>query len=90
VLRLLGISIDDGDACRLVATVLADGSPHALTAAEQITRGVERDLYAVGLSREERTAVLACLEDDANAGLAELRGLLMREHGRGCSGCKRR
>jgi hypothetical protein len=31
------------------------------------------------LTREERTAVLACLEDPPN-GLVELRGVLMREH----------
>jgi hypothetical protein len=61
VLRILGIPIDDDDARRLVATLLADGSPEALTAAEQLTRGVERDLYAIALSRAERTAVLACV-----------------------------
>jgi len=85
LLRILGIPIDDDDARRLVATLLADGSPDALTAAEQITRGVERDLYAVGLTRAERTAVLACLEGPSEA-LAELRGVLLREHrGSRCS-----
>ena len=48
---------------------------------EQITRGVERDLYAIALSRAERTAVLACLEEPPE-GLAELRGVLLREHDR--------
>ena len=62
----------------LIATLLAEGSPHALSAAAQITRGVERDLYAVGLTRPERTAVLACFEDPPD-GLVELRGVLMRE-----------
>jgi len=36
--------IGDEDARRLVATLLADGSPNALTAAEQLEKGVERDL----------------------------------------------
>ena len=79
VLRILGIPIGDDDARHLVATLIADGTPDALTAAGQITKGVERDLYAVGLTREERTAVLACLEDPPD-GLVELRGVLMREH----------
>ena len=43
----------------MIATLLADGTPDALTAAEQITKGVERDLGAVGLTRAERTAALA-------------------------------
>ena len=70
--RLLGIPIT----ARLIATLLADGTPDALTAAAQLTKGVERDLYAVGLTREERMAVLACLEDPPD-GLVELRGALM-------------
>ena len=52
-----------------------------MSAAAQITKGVERDLYAVGLTPEERTAMLACLEDPPE-GFAELRGVLMREHRR--------
>lgn len=40
---------------------------------------MERGLYAVGLSRAERTAVLACLEDPPD-GLVELRGVLMSDH----------
>ena len=63
MLRLLGIPIPGDDARRLIATLLADGTPDALTAAAQITKGVERDLYAVGLTRAARTAVLAYLED---------------------------
>jgi len=31
-------------------------------AAGQITKGVDRDPYAVGLTRQERMVVLACLE----------------------------
>jgi hypothetical protein len=80
MLRLLGIPVTDGDARHLIATLLVEGTPDALTAAEQITKGVERNLYAVGLAPGERAAVLACLEDPRN-GLVELRGALMREQG---------
>lgn len=45
----------------------------------QTTIEEKRELYAIGLTREERAAVLACLEDSPN-GLVELRGVLMREH----------
>ena len=78
MLCLLGIPIEDGDARHLIATLVVEGTPEALTAAEQLTKGVERNLYAVGLTPAERTAVLACLEDPPN-GLVELRGALMRE-----------
>ena len=79
MLRILGTPIGDEDARSLIATLIAEGSPGALTAAGQITKGVDRELYAVGLTREERTAVL-CVLDDPPEGLAELRGVLMREH----------
>ena len=75
----MAVGIGDDDARHLVATLIADGTPDALTAAGQITKGVERDLYAIGLTRAERTALLGCLEDPP-AGLAELRGVLMRDH----------
>ena len=78
MLRLLGIPISADDARHhLMATLIADGTPDALTAAGQITKRVERDLYAVGLTPGERAAVLACLEDPPD-GLVELRGVLMR------------
>ena len=40
MLHLLGIPVSDDDARRLIATLLADGTPDALTAAEQITKGI--------------------------------------------------
>lgn len=79
MLRLLGIPVAGDDARRLISTLVADGSPDALMAAEQIRIGVERD-YAVGLSLAERTAVLACSEDPPD-GLVGLRGLLLCEYG---------
>jgi hypothetical protein len=68
--RLLGISINDDDARRLTATLLADGTPDALTAAEQITKGVERDLYAVGLSRAERCSPASKIRPTASPSCA--------------------
>jgi len=62
VLRLVGIPIGDDDARRLIATLLAEGTTDALTAVEQLTKGVERDLHAVGLTSAERTAKRACPE----------------------------
>ncbi len=76
MLRILGIPISDDDARHLIATLIVEGTPDARTAAAQLTKGVECDLYAVGLSRAERTAVLACLEDPPD-GLVELRGKLI-------------
>jgi hypothetical protein len=41
LLSLPGIPIGEDDARRLVATLLAEGQPDALTAAEQLTLSVE-------------------------------------------------
>ena len=43
-----------------------------------IQKGVERDLFAVGLKAAERDAILAVLEDPPEA-LADLRGRLARD-----------
>lgn len=80
MLRILGIPIADSDARGLVATLLAEGSPDALSAAAILSKGVDRELYAIALTRAERTAVLACLEDPPD-GLVELRGELLRDRG---------
>ena len=61
-----------------VASLFADGSPAAMSAAAMIQKGVDRDLYAVALEPEERDAILAVLEDPP-AGLEELRGVLARD-----------
>ena len=70
MLRVLGIPISDDNARALVATLVVEGTPDALSAAAMLTKGVERNLYAVGLSPGERAAVLACLEDPPE-GLAQ-------------------
>lgn len=79
LLRLFGVDVTDDDARLLVATLLAAGGPAAIAAAEMIVKGVERDLYAVGLNPEMRDAILAVLEDPPD-GLVELRGKLARDH----------
>lgn len=78
-LRLYGIPVTDADARHLVATLIADGGPDAIAAAEIIGKGVDRDLYAVGLDPQMRDAILAVLEDPPD-GLVELRGKLARDH----------
>ena len=64
----------------LVSALYRDAHAPAVSAALRIDRGIDHDLYAVALSPDERTAILGVL-DDPPAGLAELRNVLMREHG---------
>jgi len=71
-----GIPVSEADGRALVASLIADGSPDALSAAGRVSLGLERDLYAVALAPAERDAILAQLEDPPD-GLAELRGVLM-------------
>ncbi len=78
MLILYGVSVTAENARHLVASLFADGSPAAMSAAAMIQKGVERDLYAVGLSREERDAILAVLEEPPES-LADLRGALARD-----------
>jgi hypothetical protein len=47
MLRVYGVPISPEDARGLIATLIAEGSPGAITAAEMLTKGVERDLYAI-------------------------------------------
>jgi hypothetical protein len=75
VLHLYGIPVAPEDARHLIATLLADRSPDALSAAEMISKGVERELYAIALRPEERDAMLSVLENPPES-LAELRGAL--------------
>lgn len=79
VLRAYGIPVDEPDARRLVASLVAEGTPAAISAANMIGKGVDRGLYAIGLARDERDAVLAVREEPP-ASLAELRGALGRDH----------
>jgi hypothetical protein len=49
-------------------------------AAAMLTKGLERDLFTVGLTPVERDAVLLSLEEAPTDALGELRGKLMRDH----------
>ena len=78
MLTLYGVSVSAENARHIVASLFADGSPEAMSAAAMIQKGVDRDLYAVALEPEERDAILAVLEVPP-AGFAELRGALARD-----------
>ena len=79
MLHLLRIPVAPEDAQHLVDALIADGSPHARSAAALIQKGLDRELYAVPLKTRERDALLAVL-DDPPAGLMELRAALTRDH----------
>jgi hypothetical protein len=78
MLHLYGVPVTPENARHLIATLIADGGPHALSAAAEIQKGLDRQLYAVGLQAVQRDAVLAVLKDPP-AGLVELRGVLARD-----------
>ena len=61
MLTLFGVSVTAENARHIVASLFADGSPAAMSAAATIQKGVDRDLYAVALEPEERNAILARL-----------------------------
>ncbi|MCY7304342.1 MAG: hypothetical protein LH654_15200 [Thermoleophilia bacterium] len=73
MLRVYGVPITPEDGRRLIATLIADGGPDQMTAAEMIGKGIGRVFYAVALSPAERDAVLSTLEDVDEGPLAELR-----------------
>jgi len=79
VLRLYGMPVTPDDASWLVAQLYADAYADAVETALWIEKGVDRDLYAVALSPEQRDAMLRVMIDPPD-GLAELCGALMREH----------
>ena len=79
MLRLLGIP-GIPEARWLIAALYRDAHRPAVSAALRIDRGIDHDLYAVALTPDERKAMLGVLEDPP-AGLRELRGVPMREHG---------
>ena len=86
MLRLWGIPVDQEDAQALVATLIADGSPDAVAAAERISVRLERGSKGlIALEPRHRDAILGLLEDPPD-GLNELRGALIRDHQQGASG----
>ncbi|MSO95275.1 MAG: hypothetical protein EXQ81_05710 [Thermoleophilia bacterium] len=59
MLRILGIPISDGGARGRDETTLVEGTPDALSAAAMLSKGVDREPYAIALTRAERTARLS-------------------------------
>ena len=79
MLHLAGCPITPEDARHLIATLIADGGPDAMSAAAMIGNGLDGGLFGVGLTTEQKDAILSVLEDTP-PGLEELRGVLAREH----------
>lgn len=79
MVRILGIPLSDDGARWLIDGLYRDAHAPAVSAAHMLEKGVDRNLYAIGLSREERTAILGVLDDPPAGTLAELRGVLLRE-----------
>ncbi len=67
MLALYGVAVAAENARHIIASLFADGSPAAMSAAAAIQKGVDRDLYAVALEPEERDAILAVLEESRGA-----------------------
>jgi hypothetical protein len=70
-----GIDVSRQDAVNLAASLTAEGTPDALSAAEVIERAARLQFARVVFTPAQRTAVLSVLEDPPE-GLAELSGLL--------------
>jgi hypothetical protein len=65
VLTLYGVAVTAENARHIVASLFADGSPAAMSAAAMIQKGVDRDLYAVALEPEERGFDPGCARGSA-------------------------
>jgi hypothetical protein len=79
MLRLWGVPVLEGDAHRLVATLIADATPAALSAAHAIGHGLDQGSALIALTPEQRDAILAVLENPPPGGLSELRGELTKD-----------
>jgi hypothetical protein len=78
VLHLSGIPVGDDDARWLVAQPYHDAQADAVHAALEIETSLERSGFAAPLTVDDRRAILRNLNDPPD-GLAELRGVLLRE-----------
>jgi hypothetical protein len=78
MLTLFGVPVTPENARHIVASLIADGSSYAMSAAAVIQKGFDHDLYAVALEPEERDVILATLENPPD-GLEDLRGALARD-----------
>ena len=82
MLRLYGVPITEDEGRRLIATLVTALDTDSLSAASMIRQGLDDALYTVALTIEQREAILDVLEDAESPGLAELRGVLLRDHER--------
>ena len=78
-MRLAGITISDNDARNPVTTLVADNTPQGLDLANRMTTCLEMNVDVMDLDAQECSTLLAVLEDPPD-GLAELRGVLARDH----------
>jgi hypothetical protein len=79
MVHLYGCPVAPEDAAWLVAELYRDAHAPGVSAALMIEKGIERELYAVALTPDERTAILGCLVDAPDS-LAEFRGRLATDH----------
>ena len=67
------------DARHLVAKLLADGSPDAIDTARSVTHALDSHAMSVALTTNQRSAILAALEDPPSGDLSELHRVLAGE-----------
>lgn len=72
-MMLAGIRVPNEDVCELAGLV---DEPTATV----LRNGVERETVVLALSIDDRERILQALDDPGTDGLAELRGVLLREH----------
>ena len=78
MLHLYGCPVTPEDARGLVATLLADGSPEALSAAAAIRKGIDRELYTIALQPFQRDAGTWPTPRGSANELVEVRGLKIK------------
>ena len=80
MLQICDVALPAVDAFALVDMLERVGRADDVTAAYIIERAVDRDELVAPLTQEERLAVLSVLDDPPSPCLAELRGVLARDH----------
>jgi hypothetical protein len=78
-MRLAGIPISDDDIVMLIHLLHRVGRADDLALAARLDRAIEPETKILALSHAERDTLLGVLDDPPD-GLAELRGVLARDH----------
>jgi hypothetical protein len=78
-LRLAGIPVRDDQARRIVTALVTDDTPQALNLANRITTGIELGFLNLTVDAQERSTLLAVLENPPDE-LSEFRNTLDRVH----------